>query len=169
MSDHTISVPNAGFGKVPNSVDTTPSKSLNNVDFERLDLSEANRDKSLSIHQLGSLSIHRGEAVGHMYVFDLEHVYAHPVAKIAIKNAYITPLFLIEAFAQNYRDHLLRKLTRGNDKGLLVLDPKVSNYVHRLSDGSELVVQGETVDFDGSYIRRLTISCRNEQLHGGVK
>ena len=150
MSDHTISVPNAGFGKVPNSVDTTPSKSLNNVDFERLDLSEANRDKSLSIHQLGSLSIHRGEAVGHMYVFDLEHVYAHPVAKIAIKNAYITPLFLIEAFAQNYRDHLLRKVTRGNDKGLYVLDPAISTYVHRLSDkrlkeSSSVVGTGERV------------------------
>ena len=169
MSDQTISVLEAGFGKVPNAVDISPSNSLINAGFERLDLSEANRDKSLSIHQLGSLSIHRGEAVGHLYVFDLAHVYAHAVAKIAIKNAYITPLFLIEAFAQNYRDHLLRKLTRGNDKGLLVLDPKVSNYVHRLSDGSELVVQGETVDFDGGYIRQLTITCRNDSALGGVQ
>jgi hypothetical protein len=102
-------------------------------------------------------------------VFDPEHVYAHPMAKVAIKNAYIMPLFLIEAFAQNYRDHLLRKLTRGNDKGLLVLDPKVSTYVHRLSDGSELVVQGETFEVNGTYTRRLTISCRKEQLHGGVQ
>ena len=91
------------------------------------------------------------------------------MAKVAIKNAYIMPLFLLEAFAQNYRDHLLRKLTRGNDKGLLVLDPKVSTYVHRLSDGSELVVQGETVEVNGTYTRRLTISCRKEQLHGGVQ
>jgi hypothetical protein len=61
---------------------------------------------------------------------------------------------------------LLRKLTRGNDKGLLVLDPKVSTYVHRLSDGSELVVQGETVEVNGTYTRRLTISCRNELTQG---
>lgn len=169
MSDQTISVVGAGLGKVPNAVDPTPSKTSTNDGFERLDLSDATRDKSLSIHQLGSLSIHCGEAVGQMCVFDLEHVYAHTKAKVAIKNAHIMPLFLVEAFAQNYRDHLLRKLTRGNDKGLLVLDPKVSTYVHRLSDGSELVVQGETVEVNGTYTRRLTISCRNEQLHGGVQ
>ena len=169
MSDQTISVLGAGLGKVPNAVDPTPSKTSINAGFERLDLSDATRDKSLSIHQLGSLLIHCDEAVGHVCVFDFEHVYAHPMAKVAIKNAYIMPLFLVEAFAQNYRDHLLRKLTRGNDKGLLVLDPKVSTYVHRLSDGSELVVQGETVEVNGTYTRRLTISCRNEQLHGGVQ
>ena len=169
MSDQTISVLGAGLGKVPNAVDPTPSKTSINDGFERLDLSDATRDKSLSIHQLGSLSIHCGEAVGNVCVFDFEHVYAHPKAKVAIKNAYIMPLFLVEAFAQNYRDHLLRKLTRGNDKGLLVLDPKVNTYVHRLSDGSELVVQGETVEVNGTHTRRLTISCRNEQLHGGVQ
>ena len=169
MSDQTISVLEANSGKASEAASQSPSKLLTNAGFERLDLSDATREKSLPIHQLGSLSIHCGEAVGQMCVFDLEHVYAHPMAKVAIKNAYIMPLFLIEAFAQNYRDHLLRKLTRGNDKGLLVLDPKVSTYVHRLSDGSELVVQGETVEVNGTYTRRLTISCRNEQLHGGVQ
>lgn len=169
MSDQTISVLEASSGKASGAESQYPSKTSTNDGFERLDMSDANRDKSSSIHQLGSLSIHCGEAVGNVCVFDLEHVYAHPMAKVAIKNAYIMPLFLIEAFAQNYRDHLLRKLTRGNDKGLLVLDPKVSTYVHRLSDGSELVVQGETVEVNGTYTRRLTISCRNEQLHGGVQ
>lgn len=169
MSDQTNSVLEASPGKASEAASQNLSKLLTNLGLERLDMSDANRDKSLSIHQLGNLSIHCGEAVGHVCVFDLEQVYAHPMAIVAIKNAYIMPLFLIEAFAQNYRDHLLRKLTRGNDKGLLVLDPKVSTYVHRLSDGSELVVQGETIEFNGGYTRRLTISCRNEQLHGGVQ
>jgi hypothetical protein len=169
MSDQTISVLEENSGKAAEAASQSPSKLLTNAGFEHLDLSDATRDKSLSIHQLGSLSIHCGEAVGNVCVFDFEHVYVHTMAKLAIKNAYITPLFLVEAFAQNYRDHLLRKLTRGNDKGLLVLDPKVSTYVHRLSDGSELVVQGETVEVNGTYTRHLTISCRNEQLHGGAQ
>ena len=169
MIGQTPSISDAALGSVPNAVGPTASKTTINVDVERLDMSDANRDKSLSIHQLGNLSVHCGEAVGHVCVFDLEHVYAHPTAKAAIKNAYIMPLFLIEAFAQNYRAHLLPKLTRGNDKGLLVLDPKVSTYVHRLSDGSELVVQGETTEVNGAFTRRLTISCRKEQLQGGVQ
>jgi hypothetical protein len=169
MSDQTISVLEARSGKASEAASQYPSKTSTNDGFERLDMSDAISDKSLSIHKLCNLSIHCGEAVGNVCVFDPEHVYAHPMAKVAIKNAYIMPLFLIEAFAQNYRDHLLRKLTRGNDKGLLVLDPKVSTYVHRLSDGSELVVQGETFEVNGTYTRRLTISCRNEQLHGGVQ
>lgn len=167
MSDQTISVLEANSGKSSEAASQSPSKLLTNAGFERLDLSDATRDKSLSIHQLGSLSIYCGEAVGNVCVFDFEHVYVHPMAKVAIKNAYIMPLFLIEAFAQNYRDHLLRKLTRGNDKGLLVLDPKVSTYVHRLSDGSQLIVQSETVEVKGIYTRRLTISCREQITEGG--
>ena len=166
MSDKTNSVLEASSGKALEAASQNPSKLLTNLGLERLDMSDAIRDKSLPIHPLSNLSIHCGEAVAHICVFDLEHMYVHPKAKVAIKNAYIMPLFLVEAFAQNYRDHLLRKLTRGNDKGLLVLDPKVSTYVHRLSDGSELVVQGETVEVNGTYTRRLTISCRNELTQG---
>ncbi len=169
MSDTTHSVLESSTGKAPVTAAQSSSKILTNLGLEPLDMSDAIRDKSLSIHQLGSLSVHSGEAVGHVRVFDLERVYAHPASKAAIKNAYITPLFLIEAFAQNYRGHLLRKLTRGNDKGLLVLDPKVSTYVHRLSDGSELVVQGETVEVEGTFTRRLTITCREQITEGCVQ
>jgi hypothetical protein len=166
MNDLTTSVLDTGLGIASDAVAPIAAKRSNNVDFERLDLSNANHDKSLSIHQLAILPIERSEAIGHVRVFDFEHVYVHPTAKVAIKKAYITPLFLVEAFARNYRDSLLRKLTRGNDKGLLILNPEASTYVHRLSNGNELIVQGETVEVNGTYTRRLTISCRNELTQG---
>lgn len=138
-------------------------------DFDRLDLSTVIRDESLSIKRLANLSIHQGEVVGNIRVFDFDQVYIHQNAKSEIKNAYITPLYLIEAYARNNGIKLLRKLSRGNDKGLYVLDSTASTYVHLLNNGRELIVQGENLEIDGKYTRRLTISCRDGQMDGGAK
>lgn len=74
--------------------------------------------------------------------------------------------YLIELYANNYVETFFRKATRGNDKGKLILDPTASTFVHRLRDGSKLVVHGETVEAGGTCTRRLTITCREEQTRG---
>lgn len=169
MSDLTIGSSSTAQINAATTAPQTASPSVHDGGFERLDLSKAIQDESLSIHQLASMQIHSGEAVAQVRVFDFEHVFAHQTAKLAIKRAYITALFLIEAFAQHYHEHLQRKLTRGNEKGLFVLDPKASTYVHRLRDGTELVVQAETVEVEGTCTRRLTITCRDQIVEGGVR
>lgn len=169
MNNPTIPNLNTGLSNVLETrVETAPHPS-NNDGFDRLDLSAEKRDESLSIKRLANLSIQQGEVVAKIRVFDFEQVYLHQNAKSEIKNAYITPLYLIEAYARNYGIKLLRKLTRGNDKGLYVLDPTASTYVHRLSNDSELIVQGESVEFEGKYTRRLIISCRKLQSQGGAQ
>lgn len=169
MSDHTINALSTSLDIASVIATQTASQMVREGGYERLDLSQKIQDKSLSIHPLAIMPIQRSEVVGQVCVFDLEHVDVHPMAKTAIKNAYITALFLVEAFAQNYRDHLLRKLTRGNEKGLFVLDPEASTYIHRLRDGTDLVVNGETVEVDGTFTRRLTITCREQITEGGVQ
>ncbi|HRK37285.1 MAG TPA: hypothetical protein PK347_02760 [Burkholderiaceae bacterium] len=169
MSDLITTTLSGSLDKALATAPQAASPAVHGGDLERLDLSKAINDESLSIHQLACMQIHAGETVAQVRVFDLEHVFAHPTAKLAIKRAYISPLFLIEAFAQNYRDHLLRKLTRGNDKGLFVLDPAASTYVHRLRDGTDLVVQAETVEVGGTYTRRLTITRRDQVVEGCVQ
>ena len=169
MSDHTINALGTNLDTASVIATQTASQMVREGGYERLDFSQKILDKSLSIHQLGMMPIQRSEVVGQVCVFDLERVYVHPRAKTAIKNAYIMPLFLIEAFAQNYRDHLLRKLTRGNEKGLLVMDPEASTYVHRLRDGTEFVVNGETIEVEGTFTRRLTITCREQITEGCVQ
>ena len=136
--------------------------------IKRFDLSDAVSNTSMPLHQLANMQVDCAEAVFKVTVFDLKQIYIHDDASLAITNAHITPLFLVEAAARNTHEKLLRVLTRGNDKGLYVLDSKASTYVHRLSDGSELVVQGETVEVEGAYTRQLTITCRNESALGGV-
>lgn len=169
MSDLTITTLSGSLDKAATTAPQAVSPALHDGGLERLDLSKTIQDESLSIHQLASMQIHGGEAVAQVCVFNLEHVFAHPTAKLAIKRAYISPLFLIEAFAQNYQEHLMRKLTRGNEKGLFVLDPKASTYLHRLRDGTELVVQAESVEVEGTYTRRLTITCHDQIVEGGVR
>lgn len=169
MSDLTITTLSGSLDKAAASESRNASQPVHDAAFVRLDLSDAIKDESLSIHQLACMHIHGGEAAAEVHVFDLEQVFAHPTAKLAIKRAYISPLFLVEAFAQNYHNRLLRKLTRGNEKGLFVLDPAASTYVHRLRDGAELVVQAETVEVEGTFIRRLTITCRDQIVEGGVQ
>lgn len=134
---------------------------------ERADLSDAIQDTTLSLHPLAELALYQHGLCAQMKVFDLSQVQVTPAAKSATKHAYLTELYLIEQYARHYVDALLRTVTRGKDKGLLVLDPKASTYVHCLRDGNELIVQGDTIEVNGAYTRRLTISCRNEQLHGG--
>lgn len=169
MSDLTTTTLSGSLVKASATAPQAAPSAVHDGDLERLDLSKAIHDESLSVHQLAYMHIHAGEAVAQVRVFDFEHVYAHPTAKLTIKRAYISPLFLVEAFAQNYQEHLLRKLTRGNEKGLFVLDPAASTYVHRLRDGTELVVQAETVEVEGTYTRRLTITCRDQVMEGGVQ
>jgi hypothetical protein len=169
MSDLITTTLSGSLDKAFATAPQSASKAVYAGALERLDLSNAINDESLSIRQLAYMQIHGDEAVAEVHVFDLKQVYSNVTAKSAIKNAYITELFLIEAFAQSYRDHLFRKLTRGNEKGLFVLDPAASTYVHRLRDGTELVVQAETVEVEGTYTRRLTITCRHQIVEGGVQ
>ncbi len=133
---------------------------------ERADLSDTIQDTTLSLHLLAELDLHQHGLCAHLRVFDLSQVQVTPAAKSATKHAYLTELYLIEKYACHYVDALLRTVTRGKDKGLLILNPEASTYVHRLRDGNELIVQGETVEVDGTYTRRLTISCRNELAQG---
>jgi hypothetical protein len=169
MSDLSTTTLSGSLDKAFATAPQTASPSVHDGGFERLDLSKAIQDESLSIHQLAYMHIHAGEAVGQVRVFDFEHVYVHPMAKVAISRAYISSLYLIVAFAQNYQEHLLRKLTRGNEKGLFVLDPKASTYVHPLRDGTVLVVHAETVEVEGTHTRRLTITCHEQIAEGGVQ
>ena len=137
-----------------NSQTETPASSR----ADRADFSDTMQDTTLSLHQYGLCA--------HMTVFDLSQVHVTQAAKSATKHAYLTELYLIEQYARHYVDALFRTVNRGNDKGLLILNPEASTYVHRLSSGNELIVQGETVEVDGTYTRRLTISCRNELAQG---
>ena len=143
-----------------------PSSQDTGTGLRRLDLSRVVADAKSPIHALATVHLNRPEAVMTVTVFDLANVHITPEAKQAINCAYITPLFVIEAFGRYYRDQLLRELTRGNDKGLHVLDPKASRYCHRLNDGSELVVEAETVEGNGENTRSLTISLRSVNEKG---
>lgn len=134
--------------------------------LNRLDLSEAIANTSMPLHDLANMQVDGAEAVFTAIVFDLRQIYIDDDARLAIKNAHVTPLFLVEAAARNTHEKLLRTLTRGNDKGLWVLDPAASTYVHRLSNGSELVVKGATVKVEGAYTRQLTITRRNQTALG---
>lgn len=136
---------------------------------ERADFSDTMQDTTLSLHLLAQQPLHQHGLCAQIKVFDLSEVQVTPAAKSATKHAYLTELYLIEQYARHYVDSLLRTVNRGKDKGLLILNPEASTYVHRLSSGNELIVQGETVEVDGGYTRRLTISCRNESMKGGVQ
>jgi hypothetical protein len=133
---------------------------------DRADFSDTMQDTTLSLHQLAQQPFHQHGLCAYMTVFDLSQVHVTQAAKSATKHAYLTELYLIEQYARHYVDALFRTVNRGNDKGLLILNPEASTYVHRLSSGNELIVQGETVEVDGTYTRRLTISCRNELAQG---
>jgi hypothetical protein len=133
---------------------------------EHVDLSSMMQDSTLPLHQQ---AVHRFQQQGvcaEIRVFDLSQVHATPAASAAVKRAFLTPPYLIEQYARHYVSALFRAATRGNDKGKLILDPEASTYVHRLSNGNELVVQGETVEVDGAFTRRLTIACRSELTQG---
>lgn len=136
---------------------------------EHVDLSSTIKDSTLSLYQQQKHTFQNHYLCAQIQVFDLSQVHATPDALSAIKRAFLTEPYLIELYALHYVGTLFRAATRGNDKGLLILDPSASTYEHRLRDGSKLVVQGETIDFDGSYTRRLTISYRKEHLQGGVQ
>lgn len=136
---------------------------------ERADFSDTMQDTTLSLHKLAHQALHQHGLCAQMKVFDLSQVVVTPAAKSATKHAYLTELYLIEQYARNYADSLLRTVTRGKDKGLVIVNPEASTYVHRLSSGNELIVQGETVEINGTYTRRLTISCRDEQVQGGAQ
>ena len=136
---------------------------------KRADLSDTIQDTTLSLHLLAELGIHQHGLCAQIKVFDLSQVQVTPAAKSATRHAYLTELYLIEQYARHYADALLRTVTRGKDKGLLILNPDASTYVHRLRDGNDLVVQGETIEINDTYTRRLTISCRNDSMKGGVQ
>jgi hypothetical protein len=133
---------------------------------ERVDLSEIVEDTTLSLHPHADHNLQQSTLCAKIEVLNLTQIYATATALLSIKRASQTVPFVIEQYAKNYAAKLFRAASRGNDKGLLVLDPTASTYVHRLSDGNELVVQGETIQVDGEYTRRLTISCRNELTLG---
>jgi hypothetical protein len=152
------------------TADAVPEKDISHLNEpQRLDLSEASADKSLDIHKLAFIGLHTPEALAQVRVFDLENVLASDVALREIDRVYIKPLFLIEAFARHYRESLLRVLTRGNEKGRSVLDPTASTYEHPIASGGALVVNAETVEHEGQYIRRLTITFVKEMQKEGAK
>lgn len=136
---------------------------------EQVDLSDIVQDTTLSLHPHAEHNLQQSTLCAKIEVFNLTQVYATSSALLSIKRASQTVPFVIQQYAKNYAAKLFRAASRGNDKGLLVLDPTASTYVHRLSDCNELIVLGETVEIEGYYTRRLTISCRDEQLHGGAK
>lgn len=146
---------------------THPQHALR-TELKRLDLSAVIDDKSSPIHSIVAAQFNRAEALMSLQVIDLHHVYISSEAKRAINDAYVTPLFVMEAFANYYCENLLRELTRGHEKGHSVLDVKASTFVHRLRQDSELIVRAETVDANGVYVRRLTITCRHEHADGGI-
>jgi hypothetical protein len=135
---------------------------------QKLDLSHALNDSSLSIHKLAVMSVNCAELVGEFRVFDSQTVNVSPDALRAIEQSYLTPLFVIEAFALNYRKKLLRKLTRGNEKGRMILEPIASSYEHPIASGGALVVRAETVENDGQFTRRLTITFAKAMQEGGA-
>ena len=139
------------------------------INAVRVDLTETKQDTTLSLAKRRQRYIHQNELLAHIGVYDLDQVFATDTALAAIKSGFLTVPYLIELYADNYVDKLFRKATRGNDKGKLILDPEASTFVHHLRDGNELIVQGETVEVNGTYTRRLTISCCNEKLQGGVQ
>jgi hypothetical protein len=145
-----------------------PDEVPNSSGLQKLDLSHAINDSSLSIHLLASMSVHCREAVGSIPVFDLDNVYASPDARRAIEQSYITALFVVEAFARNYRQKLFRKLTRGNEKGHTILDPDASTFTHLIASGGALVVRAETVEHEGQFARRLTIAFAKETVVGSA-
>ncbi len=134
-----------------------------------LDLSEVFEDTSNGLHRLTLMQVQNTELVAEIRVFDLKHVYASADALTEIKRAHLTPPFFVEAFALHYRKSLLRVLTRGNEKGRSVLDPTASTYEHPIASGGALVVNAETVEHEGQYIRRLTITFVKEMQKGGAK
>lgn len=144
----------------------TENHRFNNV--ERVDLTEAKKDTTLSLSKYGQRYVHHDGLLAQVGVYDLDQVFATATALAAIKSGYLTVPYLIELYADNYVDKLFRKATRGNDKGKLILDPEASTFVHQLRDGNELIVKGETVEVNGTYTRRLTISCRDEFAQGGA-
>ena len=135
---------------------------------ERLDLSHSMRDKSLSLHGLSRCAITLQQLSADVHVFDLDHVYATTSAKTAIERAYLTALYLVEQYARHYMKAVFRPVTRGNDKGCLILDESASKYVHPLGDGSTLIVKGATIKLDGHTTRTLTISCGDATGAGGA-
>jgi hypothetical protein len=135
---------------------------------ERVDLSDIVQDTDLSLHPHAEYNLEQRTLCAKIEVFNLTQVYATTTALLSIKRSSQTVPFVIEQYAKNYTTKLFRAASRGNDKGLLVLDPTASTYAHRLSDGNELVVQGETIEVDGNYTRRLTITCCDKQTQGGM-
>jgi hypothetical protein len=135
---------------------------------ERVDLSDIVQDTDLSLHPHAEYNLEQSTLCAKIEVFNLTQVSATTTALLSIKRSSQTVPFVIEQYAKNYTTKLFRAASRGNDKGLLVLDPTASTYAHRLSDGNELVVQGETIEVDGNYTRRLTITCCDKQTQGGM-
>ena len=135
---------------------------------ERVDLSDIVQDTTLSLHPHAEHTLLQSTLCAKIEVFNLTQVYATATALLSIKRASQTVPLVIEQYAKNYVTKLFRAASRGNDKGLLVLDPTASTYAHRLNDGNELVVQGETIEVDGNYTRRLTITCCDKQAQGGM-
>ena len=133
---------------------------------ELVDLTEILKDKTYSLHQLAQHTIQSNDLCGHIVVVDLNQVFATDTAITAIKRAYLTIPLLIERYAKRNTELLLRELTRGSKKGLFVVDPRASIYEHFLEKNLSIVVQGETIEVDGANTRRLTITCRNNQIQG---
>jgi hypothetical protein len=138
------------------------------TELQHLDFSEAIADNSLDIHKRAVMHMQVAEALANIRVFDLENMHASDDALREIKRAHLMPLFLVEAFARHYCETLLRELTRGNERGRMILDPDASTYMHPIASGGALVVRAETVENDGQFTRRLTITFAKAMQEGGA-
>ncbi len=92
-------------------------------------------------------------------IFDPYDAWITDHAREIIECAYVTPLFVVEAFSRYFCKKILRRVTRGSEKGMTVIDPTASVYTHRFANGETVVVRTHVVTTaKGDFKRRLTIS-----------
>ena len=130
--------------------------------LNRIDLNSIQQDKSLSLHKLLELYIADDSCVAIIEIINLQQVYISEAASAALERCYITPAFMLDRFASQYKANVLVEITRGNLKGVQYINPKANEYSHPTEDGMEIVVSGRCADSENGKIREIHITCRHQ-------
>jgi hypothetical protein len=143
----------------------TPSTPVSPLeDLKRIDLRSIQLDKSFSLHKLLESCITEDSCFAVIEVMNFDQVYISDAASQALERCYITPAFMLDRFASQYKENILVEVTRGNLKGMKYINSNANEYSHLTEDGMEIVVTGRCVEINNGKIRQIHITSRNHAL-----
>lgn len=165
MSNISNSIPQSAANPFESNTDSPSASTVTPLkDLKKIDLSSIQSDKSLSLHKLLEIWVTDDSFVATIKVLNLSRVYISDEASAALERSYITPAFILDRFASQYKANVLVEITRGSLKGTKYINTKVNEYSHPTKDGIEIVVTGKCVERDKCTLREIHITCRSQTL-----